>query len=128
VYFICTGGIVYTILHKVPWFKMGRSKDGGIEVEEYFQRNQRNQWAGEGYICSSISKTSSLTLVMIAAILLIVAYNSEKLAKNNSQLRIIMGVCVVGAYLFSGFLISAYQIKADWYGPTFFPPEHYITG
>lgn len=35
---ICTGGIVYTIIHGVPWFKFGRDNFGNVYVEEYFMR------------------------------------------------------------------------------------------
>lgn len=38
VYFICTGGIVYSILHNVPWFKLERDDFGKVVVSEYFMR------------------------------------------------------------------------------------------
>ena len=38
VYAICTSGIVYSILHNVPWFKMERDQYGNVFVAEYFMR------------------------------------------------------------------------------------------
>jgi hypothetical protein len=40
-YAICTGGIVYSILHNVPWFKLERDQYGAIYVAEYFMKGQR---------------------------------------------------------------------------------------
>jgi hypothetical protein len=41
VYAICTGGVVYSILHNVPWFKMERDQYGNVYISEYFMRGQR---------------------------------------------------------------------------------------
>lgn len=40
-YFICTGGIVYSIIHNVPWFKMERDQYGNVFISEYFMKGQR---------------------------------------------------------------------------------------
>lgn len=37
-YFICTGGIVYSIIHNVPWFKMERDQYGSVFISEYFMK------------------------------------------------------------------------------------------
>lgn len=37
-YFICTGGIVYSIIHNVPWFKMERDQYGSVYISEYFMK------------------------------------------------------------------------------------------
>jgi hypothetical protein len=38
VYAICTSGIVYSIIHNVPWFKLERDQYGNVFVAEYFMR------------------------------------------------------------------------------------------
>lgn len=38
VYAICTSGIVYSIIHNVPWFKLERDQFGNVFVAEYFMR------------------------------------------------------------------------------------------
>ena len=35
---ICTGGIVYSVIHGVPWFKFERDSMGNVFVSEYFMR------------------------------------------------------------------------------------------
>ena len=37
-YCICTGGIVYAIIHGVPWFKFERNEYGAVYVSEYFMK------------------------------------------------------------------------------------------
>jgi hypothetical protein len=37
-YAICTGGIVYSVIHNVPWFKMERDQYGSVYISEYFMR------------------------------------------------------------------------------------------
>jgi len=49
---ICTGGLVYSMLNNMPWFKFEKNEYGQIVIGEYFMRGQRGQWAGEGYIIS----------------------------------------------------------------------------
>ena len=49
---MCVGGTVYNTLNGIPWFKLERDEYGGVRVAEYFQRNQRGQWGGEGYIAA----------------------------------------------------------------------------
>lgn len=52
VYVICTGGLVYSMLNNMPWFKFERNEYGSVSITEYFMRGQRGQWAGEGYLIS----------------------------------------------------------------------------
>lgn len=52
VYVICTGGLIYSMLNSMPWFKFEKNQYGSIVITEYFMRGQRGQWAGEGYIVS----------------------------------------------------------------------------
>jgi hypothetical protein len=41
VFFICTGGVVHTVIHQTPWFKFGMNEYGQQYVVEYFMRGQR---------------------------------------------------------------------------------------
>ena len=41
VFLICTGGIVYSVIHGVPWFKFERDQFGNVVVGEYFMKGQR---------------------------------------------------------------------------------------
>jgi uncharacterized membrane protein (UPF0182 family) len=40
-YLICTSGVVYSIIHNVPWFKMDRDQYGQVYISEYFMKGQR---------------------------------------------------------------------------------------
>ena len=35
---ICTGGLVYAIIHSVPWFKFERDEFGKVYISEYFMK------------------------------------------------------------------------------------------
>jgi hypothetical protein len=39
VYIICTGGLVYTMLNGMPFFKYERNEFGAVVVTEYFMRS-----------------------------------------------------------------------------------------
>jgi len=41
VFVICTGGIVFSILNNMPWFRFERNEFGAIVISEYFMRGQR---------------------------------------------------------------------------------------
>lgn len=66
VFFLCTGGIVYTVIHGVPWFKFERDQFGSVVVAEYFMKGQRGQWAGEGYIVSFVTTVTGLLLLALS--------------------------------------------------------------
>mmetsp|Transcript_41020 Transcript_41020/g.30173 ORF Transcript_41020/g.30173 Transcript_41020/m.30173 type:complete len:98 (+) Transcript_41020:446-739(+) len=42
VFLICTGGIVYSVIHGVPWFRFDRDQFGNVYVSEYFMRGNRS--------------------------------------------------------------------------------------
>lgn len=67
-YAICTGGVVYAIIHNVPWFKMDRDQFGNVYISEYFMKGQRGQWAGEGYIFSTLCIACGLTLIALSRV------------------------------------------------------------
>ena len=41
VWVICTGGLVYSMLNSMPWFKFERNEYGTVVIAEYFMRGQR---------------------------------------------------------------------------------------
>ena len=54
IYIMCIGGTAFNMIHRVPTFRYGHDQSGNVVVEEYFQRNQRSQYAGEGYMVSML--------------------------------------------------------------------------
>ena len=119
-YFICTGGIVYSIIHNVPWFKMERDQYGSVYISEYFMKGQRGQWAGEGYIFSFLVCCCGLILIFLSKV--------ESIFKSNSQRRIAVFGSIVAIYFLSEMMLICYKYKSPWYGPGFAPPGHYQKG
>jgi len=119
-FFICTGGIVYSIIHGVPWFKFDRDEFGKVFISEYFMRGQRGQWAGEGYIVSFLVVMSGLGFIFLMRIQ---DYFKDSL---KQRMAILGGIMVI--YLLNQGILICYQIKSPWYGPTFMPPAHYMRG
>ena len=62
---ICTGGLVYSMLNQMPWFKLEKNEYGQIVIAEYFMRGQRGQWAGEGYIVSILVTVIGLSFLYL---------------------------------------------------------------
>jgi hypothetical protein len=65
---ICTGGVVYGIIHNAPWFKFEKDEFGKMYVAEYFMRGQRSQWAGEGYIVSCLVAATGFALIALSRV------------------------------------------------------------
>ena len=67
IFILCIGGTAYNMIHGVPNFKYARDDSTGqVYVDEYFQRQMRGQWAGEGYLAAM--------LILIAGIGFILTY------------------------------------------------------
>ena len=120
VYAICTSGVVYSIIHNVPWFKLERDQYGNVFVSEYFMRGQRGQWAGEGYIFSCLCVATGLILIFLA--------RAEKFFSSEASQRIAIYVALAAAWVLSYFILVCYKFKSPWYGPGFAPPGHYQRG
>lgn len=120
VYSICTSGIVYSIIHNVPWFKLERDQFGNVVVAEYFMRGQRGQWAGEGYIFSLLCGATGLVLIFLSRV--------ERFVQKEQSMRIAIIVSLVLVYGLSQAILMCYQFKSPWYGPGFAPPGHYQRG
>ena len=65
VWVIFTGGLVYSMLNSMPWFKFERNEFGQVVIAEYLMRGQRGKWAGEGYIASFLCTAIGLTYLAL---------------------------------------------------------------
>jgi hypothetical protein len=120
VYAICTSGVVYSIIHNVPWFKLERDQFGNVFVAEYFMRGQRGQWAGEGYIFSLLCITAGLVLIFLSRV--------DRFFTKSQSTRIAVIGALVAVYFLSQLILTCYKFKSPWYGPGFAPPGHYQRG
>jgi hypothetical protein len=91
VYVICTGGLVYSMLNNMPWFKFERNQYGSVSITEYFMRGQRGQWAGEGYLISVL-----VTIIGLGYLYLI---KISDLKQDKCEMRISVIVCILTLYL-----------------------------
>lgn len=115
VYIICIGGIVYNIIHGTPFAKFDREGN----IKELIHSGQRSQYVGEGLLLSSL-------FVFCGS--LIFAFNWINRIKGYWPHKIAAFVLVFMIAITSRIIISIYQKKASWYGPTFAPPHNYIKG
>lgn len=119
-YAICTSGIVYSIIHNVPWFKLERDQYGNVFIAEYFMRGQRGQWAGEGYIFSGLCLVTGLTLIFLSRV--------DVWVENEGKRRIAVMAAIAAIYVLAQLILTCYKFKSPWYGPGFAPPGHYQRG
>mmetsp|Transcript_8624 Transcript_8624/g.9804 ORF Transcript_8624/g.9804 Transcript_8624/m.9804 type:complete len:362 (-) Transcript_8624:34-1119(-) len=119
VYILCVGGIAFTLIHSMPTFKYGQDQSGSLFVEEYIQKSQRGQYAGEGYGCA-------LVMFLTAAALI----GFTKLDKMKSSLKKEVFSLTLVLIAFAGFMIihEVFMLKSPSYDPSFYPPAHYMTG
>jgi hypothetical protein len=116
-FFICTGGLVYAIIHQVPWFKFERNEYGQVYISEYFMKGQRGQWAGEGYIVSFLTVVCGLILTLLSRI--------DTFFSKSMSKRIAVLVILAIVFILCQLILMCYRYKSPWYGPTFMPPHHY---
>ena len=119
-YIICTSGIVYAKLHNMPIFRMDTDEYGNHFIGEFFNRANRSQWAGEGYIVSTLCALISGSFYFI--------YNVDKFADGPVQRRLATLVGLIASYCLIQAYIFIYQLKTPWYNPKFFPPQDYVRG
>jgi hypothetical protein len=117
---ICTGGVVYGMIHNAPWFKFEKDEFGQNYVSEYFMKGQTGQWSGEGYIVSTLTACTGFTLIAIS--------RANSLFKGAFQKRVGLFVLVIGAYILTQMILTCYKYKSPWYGPGFTAPGHYLKG
>jgi len=83
-------------------------------------RGQRGQWAGEGYLVS--------TLVTIIGLTYLYMNNVEKFHGTKNEARVAIIVCLASLFICQQLLLVSYRIKSPWYRPGFLPPSYYQTG
>jgi hypothetical protein len=122
VFVICTGGIVFSILNNMPWFRFERNEFGAVVIGEYFMKGQRGQYAGEGYIVSFLTTFIGLMYLYLSRL--------DRWHDGTSKSSIRMSVMIVLVIIWMGEqgLLMCYKIKSPWYNPTFLPPGYYQKG
>jgi hypothetical protein len=119
-YIVCTSGFVYCTLHGMPIFRFDQDQFGKMYVSEYFMRGQRSQYAGEGYI------TSTLAFLFSAVFLGMV--KSDVFLKKAAERRVALLVLILLGYFLLQIYLLCYKIKTPWYTTNFYPPGDYIKG
>lgn len=120
VWVVFTGGLVYSMLNSMPWFKFERNEFGQVIIAEYFMRGQRGQWAGEGYIASVLCTAVGLLYLALC--------NIEKYFEDKSSQRIAVMAILISIYIMNMCYVTIYRFKSPWYNPVFSPPDYYLTG
>ena len=112
---VCMGGIVFNILHGTAFARYDR--DGNIV--EFINPEQRSQYAGEGVLMSSLFVLGGTSLY---------CFNWLNRIKGQGNHLIYSFIAIIVVLLDVQIIFSIYRIKARWYNPTFFPPNHYVKG
>lgn len=120
-YIVCTSGFIYSELHGMPMFRFDKDAYGTMYISEYFMRQQRSQYGGEGYIVSIIAFLTSMFFLAFTRLEVIVDVTGDKR-------KVILIVLMICAYLGVEFYLLCYKIKTPWYGTTFYPPAEYMRG
>ena len=121
IFVLWIGGTAFNMIHTPPTFKYKYDQSGGLGVEEYFRRDQRSQYYGEGYLSSMLMLSIGVILVLFTLL--------NKLSVKDSFKKELIGVLLV-ALLFALVMALSYVfgIKSQHYTPSLFPPDHYVSG
>lgn len=121
-YILCTSGFIYSELHGMPMFRFDKDQYGNMFISEYFMKQQRSQYAGEGYIVAFIATAASMFFLLLV--------RSEALIGEMSKdtRRIVLVLMCVLAYAGVELFLTCYRIKTPWYSSNFMPPKDYIRG
>lgn len=115
VYFICMSGIVYNILHNVPFNNI--DKNGNVE---WIHSGGRSQFGAEGYIMSA--SVSALGILFISLL------KVPKFVSAGTTRVITYLVLFISIYFVLSKIEEIYKTKSGFYNPIFFPPAHYQRG
>ena len=63
-YVVFTSGFIYSKLNRMPMFRYDKDSFGKMYISEYFMKQDRSQYAGEGFIVSIIATFTSLTFLL----------------------------------------------------------------
>ena len=119
-YCICTSGIVYCQANKVPIFRFDQDEYGQMYVSEYFMREMRRQYGGEGYIASALASVISLVFLLLA--------HADRMGKTPSEMRILVLFGIFGGFCLLHLFKHIYKLKTPWYENNFMPPAEYLRG
>lgn len=114
VYIICMAGVVYDIIHGVPW--IGSNNKGEAE---FINSGQRSQYGFEGFLMSFIISLAGISIVGL---------NMVAKMNNAWNMRLVGTICVTMLLYCLFKVLSVYRVKASWYSPSMQPPGHYIKG
>lgn len=90
-------------------------------ISEYFMKQQRSQYAGEGYIVSVLCLLASLSFLFFTRL--------DSLLRLKGETRgIVLCVLLLLGYLFVQVFLLCYRIKTPWYNTSFLPPQDYMRG
>ena len=114
VYFTCMAGVVYDIIHGVPW--VGTNQKG---EPEFINTGQRSQYGLEGFLMSFVICLGGLAVVGI---------NLSAKLSNPWYTRAAGTFCLL-VLMYTAFrAVQIYKVKSSWYNPGMAPPSHYIKG
>eukprot|EP00743_Colponemidia_sp_Colp-15_P004670 GILK01005032.1.p1 GENE.GILK01005032.1~~GILK01005032.1.p1 ORF type:complete len:175 (+),score=1.68 GILK01005032.1:40-525(+) len=116
VYFLCTAGVVYDIIHGIPFSVV----DPRTRKTTYISNRARHQYGAEGFLMSAAILLGGLGLVAITEVV--------PRIRNRSSQRLTGLLCLSLTCLCFYEVISVYRYKNSWYGPGFLPPAWYRTG
>jgi oligosaccharyltransferase complex subunit gamma len=114
IYVICTSGIIYDIIHDVPF--TGRDQKTGETI--IFSGGNREQYGLEGWIVS-------ISITMVGLFFISVVLISEKYPERYSAMVGVVAIMLI--YFVVTQLEKVYKEKG-WYGPNFMPPDGYLSG
>jgi oligosaccharyltransferase complex subunit gamma len=114
IYFICMAGVVYDIIHGVPW--VGSTSKGEAE---YINSGQRSQYGLEGFLMSFMISTAGVALVGV---------NLAAKMGSTTYVRISGILSLAVLFLSLTRIVGVYRVKASWYNPGMAPPGHYVRG
>jgi len=115
IYFICMAGVVYNIIHNVPFTNIDRS--GNFE---WYHSGSRSQFGLEGYIMSGS--------IVVGGLLIIGYQFLPRFTKAGASSTVTYFILTAIIYIVLHFVEDIYQRKSGFYNPAFWPPAHYIKG
>lgn len=121
-YIVCTSGLIYSQLHNMPMFRFEKDQYGNMFVGEYFMKQQRSQYAGEGYIVSVIASFVSICLL---AFVRAENFFTQLTSTYKTYLQLFL---ILLAFMGIEWYLMCYKIKTPWYNTNFYPPNDYIRG
>ena len=115
VYVVCMGGVVYDIIHGAA---LGHT-DPESEEFVFYAQGPREQYVIEGFLMAGVISLSGVGLIIV---------NLAAYIEGRWVIRIV-GLMGIALWVACGYFTDyIYKRKAEWYHPTFEPPNGYIRG